>query len=518
MHNSNMKIKTIILSLLTAVSLTANAQGADVLSVEFKDRIPDASLNGKAGVLFIGESGDYVIESSIHEKCQDVKKVNDHYEYRMVIDLKGPQKESRVFIVTKKGTPYQRKTESKDVYVDSISRYSITEINTKLGSTEETLPNYYTEEKGNKPVKACIEIRVPQDLIQKFSLKVNVGEALNAERTSVTEAGNVVFKVVFDTNRFSQLEEALANYQKRLDEIDSLLKVEKDEHVRKGLFDQQDLHDKLKAQVEKDLANARIITIEGENVNTLTIDPNKIRNLKPKALFRYGVVVVEKEVIKEVEKEYSFDELLALARKRYQEYPQHTDFAFYEGAKADYERAMNKCPDAMRLALKAEYDSIMSIREMLYYYEQAGMLADKAERGSANELKYLRTQLYCIQQLLQVHPEISGLNQIREIVREKISANQRPSQRSNVPVKRQRVSGKVSFANELLKRPFGSLQIYSSSTEKVDRKSSSRIGSVNDDGSYSVLIPDYTLYIYVTGEKKAHYIGDGRDELNIEIR
>lgn len=505
-----MKLKTIIIGLLVVVSLTASAQSNDVLSVELKERTSDISLNGKAGVLFIGESDDYVITSSDKSdgECQTAHKVNGHYEYRMFIDLKDRKSDSRTFTVTKKGTPYQGKSVQKDIYVDNNSIYIIAEVNTKLGSKEQISDGTYLKEEGNRPVKACIEITVPQDL----SLQVNVNKALNAEKTSVTKAGNVVYEVVFDTNRFSQLEEVVANYKKQIDEIVAKVGAEKDERVKQGLYKQQDyIQDTLLVQAQNDLANAAIITIEGKGVNTLTVDPNKIRSLKPKAKFLYGVVVVEKEVVKE----YSFDELLAQAKKRYQEYPQHTDFAFYEGAMTAYKNAMSHkdCPDAMRKPLQVEYDSIISMRKWVNFYERAAELASKAERDSKDEYKCLIAQSKSIKQLLRYHPEIKGFYSIKRQVEEQISKN---SNNYNT-VKRQRVSGKVSFANESDSEPFSSLTIFGSPVEKVDRKLSTRIGRVNSDGSYSVLIPDGVDYIYVTGEKKAHYIGNKREHLDIEI-
>lgn len=505
-----MKLKTIIIGALVAVSLTVSAQSNDVLSVKWNGRTHDALLNGKAGVLFIGESDDYVITSDVKSEaeCQTAHKVNGRYEYRMVIDLEGQKKGSRVFTVTKKGTPYQGKSAQKDIKVDSVTIYIIEEIKTKLGSKEQIEGGTYFEEKGNKPVKACIEITIPQDL----NLQVNVNKALNAEKASVTKAGNVVYEVVFDTNRFSQLEEVVANYEKQVEEIAAKANAEKDERAKQSLYKREDyIKDTLLAQAKANLADAAIITIEGKGVNTLTIDPNKIKDLKPKDKFLYGVVVVEKEVMKE----YSFDELLAQAKKRYQEYPQHTDFVFYEGAMTAYKNAMSHkdCPDAMRPALQVEYDSIVSMRKWVNFYERAAKLTSEAERGSKDEYKYLIAQSKSIKQLLRYHPEIRGFYSIKRQVEEQISKN---SNNYNT-VKRQRVSGKVSYANESDSEPFSSLTIFGSPIEKVDRKLSTRIGRVNSDGSYSVLIPDGVSYIYVTGEKKAHYIGGNREHLDIEI-
>lgn len=505
-----MKLKTIIIGVLAAVSLTVSAQSNDVLSVKWNGRTHDALLNGKAGVLFIGESDDYVITSSDKSdgECQTAQKVNGHYEYRMVIDLKDRKSDSRTFTVTKKRTPYQGKSAQKDIKVDSVTIYIIEEIKTKLGSKEQIEGGTYFGEKGNKPVKACIEITIPQDL----NLQVNVNKALNAEKASVTKAGNVVYEVVFDTNRFSQLEEVVANYEKQVEEIAAKANAEKDERAKQSLYKREDyIKDTLLAQAKANLADAAIITIEGKGVNTLTIDPNKIKDLKPKDKFLYGVVVVEKEVMKE----YSFDELLAQAKKRYQEYPQHTDLAFYEGARTAYLGAINHkdCPDAMRAILQAECDSILSIRKCVSMYEQAHKLASQQERGSNMEYKCLVVQLVNVKKLLRYHPEIEGFNSIRV----RVESQKEKNPNNYKTVQRQKVSGKISFANESDSEPFSSLTIFGSPVEKVDRKRSTRIGRVNSDGSYSVLIPDGVSYIYVTGEKKAHYIGGNREHLDIEI-
>ena len=505
-----MKARTIVTVLLSVIALMANAQSNDVLSVEWKNRTPDTSLNGKAGLIFIGESDDYVITSSYKSdgECQTANKKNDRYEYRFTIDLKGKKRDSRTFTVTKRGTPYQGKSEQKDIVADYNSTYIISEVNTKIGSNESINDGTYLMEKGNHPVMACIEITVPQDL----NLNVNVNKALNAVIDNTTKAGNVVYTVVFDTRRFSQLQTVVDDLNKQLSDLEAKANNAQDESTKKKLWEQQDrIQDTLLVQAEADLANAAVITIEGKGVNTLTIDPDKIRNLRPKAQFLYGVVVVEKEVMKE----YSFDELLAQARERYHDYPNHIDFNFYDGAKTAYQNAISHkdCPDAMRSTLQTEYDSIISIRKWVNFYERAGRLAQKADHGSKEEYKYLVVQLKSANNLLRYHPEINGFNDVKKRVRELIKQN--PN--SSITVKRQRVSGKVSFASELESRAFNSLKIYASPAEKVDRKQSDQIGNVNSDGTYSVLIPDDFKYIYVTGEKKAHFIGDGKTKLDIVI-
>ena len=85
-------------------------------------------------------------------------------------------------------------------------------------------------------------------------------------------------------------------------------------------------------------------------------------------------------------------------------------------------------------------------------------------------------------------------------------------------VQRQKVSGMVSFADPDDAEPFSKLRIYASPTEKVDPSRSRQVGTVKADGSFSVVIPDYMAYLYVSGEKKGHWIGDGRTVLDIVVR
>jgi hypothetical protein len=244
----------------------------------------------------------------------------------------------------------------------------------------------------------------------------------------------------------------------------------------------------------------------------MVLDYNLVKGMSPMSLLRYNVLILNETIIKEE----TFDEILATAKNRYNEYPQHTDFNFYDGTMAAYKKVLGhkQCPDGMRPSLQVEYDSIISMRKWVNFYERGLQLAQKAEPKSKDEYKYLLVQLRSVNHLLDYHPEISGFKVIRDQVKKSIGEN--PN--SKYTVKRQRVSGKVSFADAKESRPFNSLKVYASPSEKIDRKLSDQIGNVNTDGTYSVLIPDNFRYIYVTGEKKAHYIGDGRDKLDIEIK
>lgn len=502
-----MKQRICLLTTLAMMLLTANAQD-DVLSVEFLERVP-AQLDGKAGVIFTAESNDYTIESSANETVSTAQRVGNHYEYKLLITLpQGMTKDSRVFTVKKNATPFSGKSPQKYVEANNYSYYSIKEIKTKLGANETVSSGTYLKEKGNTPRQACVEITMPDEL----GLKVNVSKALNAQKDSIRKSGNMIYTIVFDTNRFKELEDIVAGLKKKEQELDSKLENLKDEAARKQIFDQQDQLEKDKPQAEANLANASVITITGDGVNTLVVDANKIKSLRPKDQLLYGVLVVEKEVMKE----YSYNELLEIARKRYAEYPQHSDFNFYDGAMTAYKQVKEHkdCPDAMRPTLQAEYDSIVNMRKWVNFYERAGRDAAAAGHNTEAEYKFMAAQLRSINRLLKYHPEITAFNSIKQSLRERI--RQHPMGRQTV--QRQKVSGMVSFADPDDAEPFSKLRIYASPTEKVDPSRSRQVGTVKADGSFSVVIPDYMAYLYVSGEKKGHWIGDGRTVLDIVVR
>ena len=375
-----MKIRSILFLLLTTLSVTVSAQTNDVLSVEWKNRLPETSLGGKAGVVFIGESDDYVITSSVKSdgECHTAHKVNERYEYRMTIDLNGRKNDSRTFTVTKRGTPFKGKSEQKDIVADYNSTYIISEVNTKIGSNESVSDGTYLMEKGNKPVLACIEITLPQDL----NLSVNVNKALNAEISKTLKAGNEVYTMVFDTRRFSQLQAIVDDLNKQLSDLEAKANNTQDENTKKKLWEQQDrIQDTLLVKAEADLANAAVITIEGKGVNTLTIDPNKIRNLRPKAQLLYGVVVVEKEVLKEVFKskyeELSHQALMHMKNRDYQMAQRYYEDAANQkdASNADKETARNS---AEKMAKLAEFkDSADFHAAQIYELSRADKIVNK---------------------------------------------------------------------------------------------------------------------------------------------
>jgi hypothetical protein len=129
------------------------------------------------------------------------------------------------------------------------------------------------------------------------------------------------------------------------------------------------------------------------------------------------------------------------------------------------------------------------------------------------EYKNLAAALRAVNRLLKYHPEITPFNSIKQDLRTRV--RQHPMGKHTV--QRQVVSGRISFADPSMADPFNTMSVYSSPTEKVDHSRSRKLGGVNSDGTYRVVIPDNVIYIYVSGEKKAHYIGNGTKQLDIVV-
>lgn len=466
-----------------------------------------ATLEGKAGVVFVANSDDMVITTNINKDPQSPKAVKNGkvYRYEMVLDISGTK--ARYFTVTKYGTTNSQKTGKIMLSANKQLYFDIEQV--ENGIDLKIDPNQNMGWINGKKGEALIEFN------SKIKLNINCPNLKHTIRSGRSMAGTYLDSLIFDATQYTELAQKENELTEELEQANKRMNKEA-ETMDDATYDAlKERIPKLTEELNKvssELSNLLCIEVFGEKTNKMVLDYNLVKGMSPMSLLRYNVLILNETIIKEE----TFDEILATAKNRYNEYPQHTDFNFYDGTMAAYKKVLGhkQCPDGMRPSLQVEYDSIVSMRKWVNFYERGLQLAQKAEPKSKDEYKYLLVQLRSVNHLLDYHPEISGFKVIRDQVKKSIGEN--PN--SKYTVKRQRVSGKVSFADAKESRPFNSLKVYASPSEKIDRKLSDQIGNVNTDGTYSVLIPDNFRYIYVTGEKKAHYIGDGRDKLDIEIK
>lgn len=467
----------------------------------------DNTLNGKAGVIFAANSDDMIITTSIKKDPQSPKpiKKGGKFYYELIIDVSASK--ARFFTIAKYGTTNSQKTDKVILESNKLLYFDIEQV--ENGIDLKLAPNTDMGWINGKKGEALIEFN------SKTKLTINCPNLKHTIRSGKSLAGTYLDSLIFDATQYGDLVQRESILSDELEKANQRMSQEAetmDDATYNTLSAKIPLLTQELNDVSGQLAELLKIEISGNATNVLTIDYNQIKYMKPMGLLKYNIVVLNEIVIKEA----SFEETLETAKKRYKEYPNHTDFNFYDGAMTAYNEAMSHkdCPDNMRPSLQAEYDSIVSMRKWVNFYERAKNLVIEAEKNSDNEYKYLGVELKVVNHILKYHPEITRFEKIKQNIRNQI--HQHP--KGTHTIKRQRVSGRISFANESEKEPFASLKIFASPTKKIDREQSDQIGKVNNDGTYSVLIPDRFNYIYVTGEKNAHYIGNGTEKLDIIIK
>ena len=227
--------------------------------------------------------------------------------------------------------------------------------------------------------------------------------------------------------------------------------------------------------------------------------------------------------------EKSFEDLLEVAKDYYKNYTSHTESSYYDAAKIAYDKAIehNDCPHNMRELIRAERDTMASLRRNTYLIEAADAKARQFEKekgfDSDEVYKYLSGELRFANRILMSHPEITGINDIKEHVLARLQTHPKGQNIVETTVTKQRetISGTISFKNEYMAIPFKNMRVFATSSPKIKGGQSHKIADVKADGSYSAVKPDgiNPLYIYVTGEKdNAHYIPQGTTSMDIIVK
>ena len=231
----------------------------------------------------------------------------------------------------------------------------------------------------------------------------------------------------------------------------------------------------------------------------------------------------------------TFDELLADAEEYSKSYSTHTDFGFFEAAQLAYKAAFdhNDCPHDTREVIRTKRDTLLSIRNNIYLIEQTAKKADQIEKQkgfeSAEVYKRLGAELNYANTLLAVHPEMTGVQALKEQLVSRLQRHpmgQEQTGTETVVHKRETLSGTVSFKSKYMATEFDRMRIYATTSSNIKGAQSRIIGKVNDDGTFSVVKPvDESnrpispLYVYVTGEKdEAHYVPEGTTTMDIIVK
>lgn len=225
----------------------------------------------------------------------------------------------------------------------------------------------------------------------------------------------------------------------------------------------------------------------------------------------------------------SYDELIGIAREYYANYATHTESSYYDAARLAYDKAIehNDCPQDMRESIRVERDTMASLRRNTYLIEAAEAKAKQFEKEkgfNCDEVyKYLSGELRFANRILRSHPEITGINEIKEHVLSRLRTHPKGQNIVETTVTKQRetISGSISFKNEYMAIPFQNMRVFATSTPNIKGGQSRKIANVKADGTYSAVKPDGIdpLYIYVTGEKDdAHYVPKGTTSMDIIVK
>lgn len=466
----------------------------------------DEDLGGQGGMLVYSPHDDIVVSiqptTSAIRVGRPTRTDNGLYEYEVKVDI--AQTTDIVFNFSRKGSALKASLK-KNLRRNHWFACRVEAVATPIQCVEQTGTNKFSGKDGVAIVEfssslSNLSIR-PSDKL-KCSVK---------SEPSTSDASITITRISIDGNAFKKAkdeEKATAEEFRKLD-------TQLTQPDYKGTDEEWDRLDKLKAQSEEQaalVAQMRWIEVSTPSSNTLSID---ILDLGTKERRAYAI-----EAIGE-----TFEMLLNTARKYWEDYASHHAFAYYDAAVTAYDKVRDHpdCPWDLRDQINMERDTLGSIRRCFYMAEEAGRRADAAEANqgfeSADVYKYLAGRARNLDKICAYHPEIEGVEDMCKEAWNKLKKhpNAKETVRTKVTKSRQVVTGTVTMSNgESPKR-----NVYVSLTQDVSkkdaRKNAKLVGTVKEDGSFSVIIPDGYDYIYVSGEQDAHRITPGMGPLNINF-
>lgn len=230
--------------------------------------------------------------------------------------------------------------------------------------------------------------------------------------------------------------------------------------------------------------------------------------------------------------EKSFDELLADARKYYDERADNTRFNYYDAAKIAYEKAIehNDCPLNLRDTLKTEYNDVLFMRKYTHHHESAtdsiSKYASLKGNSSDDVFKWLLADHKILGMLLDKHPEMTALATADADVQQRISRHPKGTTtvKQEVTMHRQRITGTITLSGNYT-MPLNSISIYASpyATVKKDSRASLKLlGKANAKGEFNVIMPTGMNFIITSAEMThkadAHYVSPNDTKIDIYVK
>lgn len=330
-----------------------------------------------------------------------------------------------------------------------------------------------------------------------------------------TDASVTIITVSIDSKALKAAKDEVAKLEKEFDDLDKSLQAQ-GSNAKQEDWDRLDKLEDKKNKLSALYTEMCQVEISAPNSN---IEYINIGDLGYKERKAYVIMALTE----------SFESLYAAAKKFIQEYPAHTESSYYDAARTAYDKVLEHadCPIDQREAIHCERDTMASIRKYTYFAEETARRAHKAEAEQGFEsdevYKNLSGEYKFILRLITYHPEIQGLATMKTNVWNKLCKHPKAKTlvTEKVTIQRQVISGKVTMKNKYDTRPLTSLHVNVSKQQKVADKNarldSKMVGNVAADGTFSVIMPDDFHYLFIDGEKKAHYITSDMTTIKIEL-
>lgn len=260
----------LLLVLMAVFALCMSVKSQNIRVIEDESRAKTASLNGKAVAVFVANSDNLFIETSRPslDVSKSVKKTSSgQWEYVIELQLQTQEgyASSRTFTITQAGSA-NKTTFKKGKFLPNKKYYFIVEaVKNPIFLVDNTQPT----DVHLKNDEAAIEIN---SLVQ---VEVTVDPKLSCQMThSQTQAGYYSTLVVVDMKKLNGMRSEVERQQMVYEDLnESLLdRAEHQQEVTDSEWNNLQLIQQRKEEMEAELADASLIKIKAENSNELNID------------------------------------------------------------------------------------------------------------------------------------------------------------------------------------------------------------------------------------------------------
>lgn len=468
-----------------AASLSATAQTI-ICEKQGRSEAPDLGDN-MACVAFHSTLGDWVIQPIKADRALPRRRSDDGrgYVYEFLADVSVDKE--RTYILSRRGSAITDQCVAKGLRKGYRVVYSLTE-------QADTLQRIEARQGGGAGLyseadKACVEITTTMDnLSLKSGWPVKESRAANGARQ---------LEVVVNLK-------TLKTVKAELDSLNRLLAVKDKEtdYLNEAALTELG---RLESEVEtcdSIYTSLATLTIGGAGIKPL---PVSLTDLGNKERRRYAVVALTE----------SFDALLAHARSMRDGRGSHIDYGYYDAACIAYDKAIGHkdAPQSELETLRNERNDMAAVRKLVWLMGRAQELADKAERehGFNSDAVYKNLLARCnvAKKLMADYPDLQGVQEVHDTTYSRLLSH--PSSQNHtsetVTVQRQVISGKVVKGTSFLLNVSG-LRVYAVSVPgRIKAKNYKKeIGKIGQDGSFRIVLPEPTSYIYIEGEKESRPI------------